>query len=569
MPVRLKDDQFITTAPTSIKDLGAIDEVWQSTKLGLPIEANRNTVALVSSKFVYPSQGQDRKVVFLLIADAYAEKLEESGEGREIFNCARNAIRKQHSYARVITIHVASDLVLNALANVVADRQEEQRKNDLEKEIDDLLWHCFKVDASDIHIECGDHENRIMIRRDGELMPYGVVDRNIDKLHTLVSVMYASLAAQDGETKGVGFESRDKLDGSLFREINGKRLGARIVSHSTNKKEKNFVMVLRCTGDQNQDAKRIPFDDLGFVFNQIDKIRKATNGKGISLLIGETNSGKSVTLENILLEINEVSKGTKNIIAVENPIERNIRGVKQFTLIKAGVSNPEEMTIAVQDLMSFIVRADPDDISIGEINNEETCETALQSSLTGHNVMATLHCDSPFDVFERLEGFGANSNVLKTGEVLKLAVAQKLFKKLCPHCATTINNVSAITDEHFVSIESLSKMGLGHWVPQVKFRNPQGCEQCDHRGIKGRQLVVEIVEFTPTILKLLEQNEKQEARRQWLRDGNFTRHDVALVYMKLGLVDPTEVIRQFKGFTESFEMRQAHNIKHPEVVYSL
>ncbi|MCG9578614.1 Flp pilus assembly complex ATPase component TadA [Vibrio tubiashii] len=571
---------LIPTPLSSLKELGGISETWSVTELGLSLDLHRHIVALVLADYEhqvsdYESDSQAEKndettkpkvVVFILVNEQWAREPKFDNECREAIRAARYSLRKQHPQAHIVTENVSSDLILNAMANIASEKGDEQQRNDSEKEIDELLDHCYKVNASDIHIACGDHENMIKLRRDGELMPYGT-ERNIDSLHTLVSVLYSSLAGRDGEIRGTGFEATEKLDGSLFREVGGRRLGARIVSHPTNKKKKNFYMVLRCTGDQNTDAERIPFNQLGFLFNQIDKVKKATDGKGISLIIGETNSGKSVTLENILMEINRENNGTKNILSVENPIERNIKGVNQFTLVKSGVTKPEEMTVAVENLMSFVTRADPDDVAIGEINNRHTCETAVQSALTGHNVMATMHVDSPFDIFERFTGLGANANALRSSEVLKLGVAQKLFKKICPHCSQSIDQIASPNALQLEAIESLAFMGLGHWIPKVKFRNMQGCDACERRGIRGRQMVAEIVDFTPQILRLLCEEKKEEAQIAWLSDGNFTKHDIALVNILNGNIDPTEAIKQFKSITESFEFRKKHSIQNPNTVY--
>ncbi len=554
---------------SSLDQLGEASEVYTAEQLALGGEYARSVVGLMSASFHKGSaeRNNNSKVCFVLMTHELKSKLNNTEDYRDVCLVIRDAIRQKNSGHKVHVefFSTVEDIVLNGI-DLGGKKSGEEARNDTEKEIDDMLMQAFTMNASDIHIECGDHANSIKFRIDGELVQYGN-DRNKGTLHTLVSVLYSSLAAKDGSIQGTGFNAKDKLDGQLVRQISNRRLGARIASHSTNKQDKNFYMVLRCTGDQDLDAERIPFQKLGFRYNQIEQIVHATNGKGITLLIGETNSGKSVTQENLLMEIDEASNGTKNILSVEDPIERNIRGVKQFTLIQSGVSSAEKKQIAVQGLLSFLVRADPDDIAIGEINSSYTCEAAVQSSLTGHNVLATLHCDSPFDIPERLSGLGANSRVLQTSEVLKLAVAQKLFKRLCPHCSKTIQQISSPSAMQFSAIEQLGQMGLGHWIKDVKWRNHEGCSECSNRGIKGRQLVAEVVQFTPEILSLVGKGDKVAARAKWLQNNNFTRFDIALSYIREGKLDPTDVIEQFQALNTAFQFRNNHQIEHPKVVY--
>ncbi|CCO46817.1 putative ATP-binding protein [Vibrio nigripulchritudo SOn1] len=555
---------------SSLAHLGDVGDVYTAERLALGQEYSRSVVALMSTTYHKSGMTESApksKVCFVLMTSELVEKLERNNEYRDVFMTIRASVRQQNpNYdVHVESFTTVEDIVLNGI-DMGGKKTGEEARNDTEKEIDDMLLQAFNMNASDIHIECGDHSNSIKFRIDGELVQYGN-DRNKSTLHTLVKVLYSSLAAQAGSIQGTGFNAKEKLDGQLVRQISNRRLGARIASHSTNKRDANFYMVLRCTGDQDLDAERIPFEKLGFRYNQIEQIRNATNGKGITLLIGETNSGKSVTQENLLMEIDASSGKTKNILSVEDPIERNIKGVKQFTLIQSGVSNLKQKEIAVQELLSFIVRADPDDIAVGEINSSFTCEAAVQSSLTGHNVMATLHCDSPFDIPERLTGLGANPQVLQTSEVLKLAVAQKLFKKLCPHCSLTMDQIKHPTAEQFNAMEQLGEMGLGHWIKDVRWRNHEGCSECRNRGIRGRQLVAEVVKFTPEILSLSGKGDKIAARSEWLRHNNFTRFDIALSYIREGKLDPTDVIEQFDALNSAYRFRVGHQIEHPKVIY--
>lgn len=559
---------------TSLNQLGQIGSIVRSEELGLGDKFHQNYTLVVSKDKDHQVQVDKDNVnskvdgLYLLVDDRIRTK--QSPITTEVYREHVRTIRRyavsNHSIQPKI-LYASSDIILNALKNNPSNGNNEHRNN-TEIAIDELLLKAHELNASDIHIVCSDTvgETRIKFRLDGELLMYGH-ERNQDNIHDLASVLYSSLAGEDGAIKGLSFDDQAKQDGVIYRTVGSLRLGARIASHPTEKKKKNFLMVLRMLGDQYETATKIPFSHLGFEFNQASKINQCLHGKGIVLIIGETNSGKSVTMANMMMEIDEESKHTRNIISLENPIERQINGVNQVNLIDSGASSNSSLNDAFHAAMEFIVRADPDDIGVGEIRDEITCSSSQQLALTGHNVMATMHCDSPFDVMERMVGLGAPEQQLKSGGTMKAVISQKLFKKLCPHCSKTVFELDSISALQQTAIKQLSEMGLSHKLDLVKFRHEEGCKKCDYRGIRGRRLVAEIVEYTIPILQALASDKKGEAKRLWLDDSGFSRKDVALFCVFQGLIDPTNVIEQLSDLNETFKLREQFCIQHPTEIY--
>lgn len=548
----------------SVGDIGCIEEQYQfNYALVVSTDFRSETINNENSK------ASLTEAVFLLVDDRVLDdeqRIVGDEQLREHQRHWRTYAESQYN-TKFHTAYVGQDLIKNAL-----DEGQENKSggasNKTEEIIDKMLIDGHNGKVSDIHIRCSDRagETQIKFRIDGELDLYGH-ERNQQSIADLASVLYGSLAADEGQVAGLTFDSQKKLDGVLYRTVNNMRLGARIASHPTEKKKNNFLMVLRLLGDQDAVAERIAFSKLGFRFNQETDVVAALNGKGIVLVIGETNSGKSVSMQNMLMEINESTNFTRNIISVENPVERQILGVQQLSLIESGAMTKEGLTDAFQAVKEFIVRADPDDVAVGEIRDKLTCDTSIQLALTGHNVMATMHCDSPFDVPERMIGLGADAKQLMSGNSLKSVVSQKLFKKLCPHCALTVYHLKSLTPSQTSAISAFAKMGLADQLDKIKFRNHVGCKKCNHRGIKERQLVAEVVRFDEAMTLALLEGRKEHAIKNWLILGGLSRQDIAISYVREGAIDPTDVLNQLGALTETFDLRAKYNIAQPSEIY--
>ncbi|HAS6026417.1 MULTISPECIES: GspE/PulE family protein [Vibrio] len=560
---------------TSLQQLGSFSTVSTVADMNLGDKYFHKFVVAVSEKYTDSALhgAGEAPIVFLLIDLTTAQNVQDGTaqitkeEYAEQIRQIRNYIAETYN-ARATQLKVSSDLILNAIKARSSEAHSKQR-NETEKRIDALLLAAHKGKASDIHISCGDRagDTKIKFRIDGELVLHGT-EGNQDSISDLVSVLYSSLAAEDGAIKGLSFDSKIKNDAVIYRTVENMRLGARIASHPTEKKDKNFLMVLRVLGDQNANAQRVPFSELGFLYNQSLKVSQALYGKGIVLIIGETNSGKSVTMQNMLMEIDETANGTRNILSIENPVERQIKGVNQFNLIDSGATTTTALSDAFNAAMEFIVRADPDDVAVGEIRDESTCQASQQLALTGHNVLATMHCDSPFDVFERMIGLGASEKQLLSGETMKAVISQKLFKKLCSSCSYSPYGLDTLNPLQHESIRQIALMGMAHKIQMVRFRNSSGCEKCNNRGIKDRKLVAEVVEYNYQILQALANSKKLEAKKIWLDNSGFSKKDIALACVFAGYIDPTDVIEQLGDLTETYFLRKKFGLPHPMEIYT-
>lgn len=544
----------------SISDLGDIDEVYTAVEMGFSNDFAKE-ICLIGKKAV----DIDSKYNFIVL---YTNKVTNNSLAN-VMQTIRSFIKDKKIESELPKrIEVAKDLILNALDELESKKLESDDTvtNERKKQVDKTLLDAFEMKASDIHIYCSDKGSKISFRINGDLETYGT-ERSQAELHSLVSVMYSSLAAEDGDIQGADFDEKKKLDGVLYRNINGKRLGARIASHSTNKRAKSFKMVIRVLGDQNEIAERMEFDQLGFVFNQPKVIDDSTRGKGVLLLIGETNSGKSASLANILMSINENEGGKKSIVSLENPIERIIKGVVQISIVERGSNNGEGIEKTMKEANSFIMRADPDVLSVAEIRDKITGDTCISMAISGHNVVSTMHTDSPFDVIERMIGLGANETILETSDCVKAVIAQKLLPKLCPKCSYTAFTIPKHSSLSILAIEQLTSMGLGHKVKQIRFRNESAKNCTCRRGVIGRELIAEVVPYSPEIMNYLITNKKELAKKSWLENIAFSKEEIAISKIFRGLIDPVDALKELSQLHGTYEFRNKHNINLPKEIY--
>ncbi|WP_318515611.1 ATPase, T2SS/T4P/T4SS family [Photobacterium leiognathi] len=474
-----------------------------------------------------------------------------------------------------IQLHKAkSDVVLNIIETASLQKKDNNidSGNDDYELWDELLLYCHKYNVSDIHIMVERANTHIKVRVNRELRPYGG-DQNFDKLKNLFRRVYSILGSEDGIIQGKSFDAKQKQDATLYRNIGELRLGVRWVSITKDGTEDNFAIKCRFLGDQKQKTTRIAFEKLGFILNQAQLILESIEAKGINLIIGETSSGKSVTLVNLLLWIYEKAKGTRSVYSFENPIERRIDGVEQYTLPTGGDKTEEELLKMVGDILSYFYRGDPETVAVGEMRDKLSVKAGEDLGNTGHNVHATLHCEYPIDVPQRLISLGGNPRLVY--KTLNLCIAQSLLKGLCPHCCYGLDDINSpdtefkMTSDIYAIIDKLIDMNLEKMLPNIRFRNAKGCEHCNPTGDKTPlyglsfpQLVSEVMTYDKEILQHLTNDNPIEAEKYWLENKNITKTDVALYKANKGLIDLRTCLEAIGDIRKTYLIREKNGIPH-------
>jgi general secretion pathway protein E len=309
-------------------------------------------------------------------------------------------------------------------------------------------------------------------------------------------------------------EKRLPQDGRIALRIAGRAIDVRVSTIPTGSGERVVLRLL------DKQASRLTLDALGMApatRDAVDALIQAPHG--IFLVTGPTGSGKTTTLYSAL---SRLDRKTRNILTVEDPIEYELDGVGQTQV------NPRiEMTFA--RALRSILRQDPDVVMIGEIRDLETAQIAVQASLTGHLVLATLHTNDAPGAVTRLLDMGIEPYLLAS--TLNGVLAQRLVRKLCPECRTPYE-----PDEAERTI-------FGRHLPERLFR-AAGCGACNFTGYKGRTGIYELMTVDEDMRKLIHDTvAERELRAHGVRGGMIRLREDGLCWVREGVTALDEVLR--------------------------
>jgi type IV pilus assembly protein PilB len=265
-------------------------------------------------------------------------------------------------------------------------------------------------------------------------------------------------------------------------------------------------------------------DRLGFNAEDLKRFRRAiTRPYGMVLVTGPTGSGKTTTL---YAAISEMNTKEDKLITIEDPVEYQLPGVVQIP-----VNEKKGLTFA-RGLRS-ILRHDPDKIMVGEIRDAETAQIAIQSALTGHLVLTTVHANNVFDVIGRFASMGIDSyNFLAA---LTCVLAQRLVRMICPNCRHQVKLDKALAEESGLDYEQYKN---------AAFHEGKGCQECHETGYRGRQCITEFLDLTDEIKEMiLADRALSEIRYRAVTDGMITLRQSALKKVLSGETTLREINR--------------------------
>lgn len=335
-----------------------------------------------------------------------------------------------------------------------------------------IIHDAIKVRASDIHIEPFENELKVRYRIDGILQD-------------VESPPAQSCAAVISRVKIMAkldiAERRLPQDGRIKLKVEDRDVDLRVSTIPTMHGE-SVVMRLLINDNIIQD-----FDSLGLIGKPVDEfLHCLAQPHGVLLVTGPTGSGKTTTLYTALGRLN--TPGRK-ILTVEDPVEYQLEGINQIQ-VKSAIG----LTFA--GALRSIVRQDPDVIMIGEMRDLETAQIAIQSALTGHMVLSTLHTNDAPSSITRLLDMGIEDYLI-TSSVIGI-LAQRLVRKLCGECKQSF----------IASDDLINELKLRKYQPEgeVQLTKPVGCEKCNQSGYAGRVSIVQMMIMTEAIRKLVMQH---------------------------------------------------------------
>ncbi len=380
------------------------------------------------------------------------------------------------------------------------------------KLVNSTLYDALKAGASDIHMESTAGGLAVKYRIDG------VLDRGTSVNGTETAEQVISRLKVLAELDIA--ERRVPQDGSFRVEAAGREIDLRVSIMPSIHGEDAVIRILdKRAMMAAYGALRL--ETLGFDAASLVTLRGlAEEPHGMLLVTGPTGSGKTTTLYAALTEIHN---GRDKIITIEDPVEYQLAGILQIP-----VNERKGLTFA-KGLRS-ILRHDPDKIMVGEIRDRETAEIAVQSALTGHLVLTTVHANNVFDVFGRFTHMGIDPYAFVSA--LNGIWAQRLIRVNCPHCA------QAYTPDE----SELARLEIG--AGQFEFRRGSGCGDCRGTGYKGRRAIAEILTLSDELREMVvEKRPIRQIKEVAYRDGTRSLRDAALVLACKGETTLAEVKR--------------------------
>ena len=455
------------------------------------------------------------------------------GEGSDLFCAARDPLQPalrdsmRHAYpgrrihwclCRAQDLERALDGLAHHARNDEFGGGDEQQLRAMAEEapvvelVSNLMAQAVEQRASDIHLEPEERIFAVRFRIDGVL-------------HTRLQLpreRFDAVASRLKLISGMDIaERRLPQDGRLSTRVGGQEMDIR-VSALPGVHGESIVMRLL-----PKERKELGLERLGFEPDHLAMMKAWTaEANGIVLVTGPTGSGKSTTLYAALAAAND---GLKKIITVEDPVEFQLPAITQIQ------AHPD-IGLTFANALRSILRQDPDVIMIGEIRDLETAEIAVQAALTGHLVLSTLHTNDAISAFTRLVDMGVEPFLVATP--IRAVQAQRLVRRLCPHCARPHAVPARIEAEARVFAERVLPGVAPRWMEAV------GCSQCLNTGYRGRLGIYEMVPVTERMQHLIVSGASVNDMKALAREEGcrFLRDD-GLLKAWQGLTTVEEVLR--------------------------
>ncbi len=373
--------------------------------------------------------------------------------------------------------------------------------------VNQIIAQAVEQGASDIHLEPNGNELRVRFRIDGVLVETATVQRRM-----VLGVISRVKIMSDLDIS----ERRIPQDGRVGLTIDGHRIDLRIVTLPSVHGESVVIRIL------DKSSIVMELEKLGMAAQEREKFERAFGQAfGAVLVTGPTGSGKSTTLYAALSVLNTVEK---NIITIEDPVEYQLDGITQVQI------NPRAGLHFHTGLRSMM-RADPDIIMVGEIRDRETAQIAIESALTGHLVLSTLHTNDAASAVTRLTDMGVEPFLVASA--IDCVVAQRLARKLCQHCK----------ERGIITSDVLRANGIRSQFDMEAYQ-PQGCPRCNHTGYKGRIGLYEVMVVSEEIRKLtLARAPAPDIAEVAVRQGMRLMRDDGLEKVRHGMTSIQEVTR--------------------------
>jgi len=374
------------------------------------------------------------------------------------------------------------------------------------KYVNALFQDAMNKGASDIHIEPGENSVFLRMRVDGALReltppPFRYLSPIVSRVKIISGLDIA--------------ERRLPQDGKCKMKIGEKKIDVRVSTLPTIYGEKIVLRILDRSGIS------LKMTDIGLTEQDTQTFQEILNSPhGMILLTGPTGSGKTTTL---YTGLNYINTSDRNIVTVEDPVEYELKNVNQ-------VQVRTNIGLTFANVLRSVLRQDPDVIMVGEIRDKETAEIAIQSALTGHLVLSTLHTNDAISSLARLRYMGIEPYLIT--DAVELIIAQRLVRKICPNCKEEIE-----VPERVFERLAIPKGG------NIKIYQGKGCDKCFGSGYHGRTAINEVLKMSNRLRKMmLSEAGDVEMKQVAIEEGMRTLREQALAKLMSGITTIEEVL---------------------------
>lgn len=426
----------------------------------------------------------------------------------------------------VVNPDLLSDYIKSRVTNLTSGFSE-LSDSEASKQFNLLAFKAHSLGAQDIYIHLSSSEDTAFatFKVDGELLQEPYPLKNYAFGRSICASIY------DGKV-GTGMQRGSFDDVTTPQERSIRHIITDDAGNTVGAYEYRFTKtVTRGTGEilinMRAQGKARQLSELGIqtdVLSELKQgVREISSTGGMSIICGQTGSGKSTTNYGLLLGLPR----TCCVQTFEDPIE--VTKPREYTNITQNSLNPKA---GVDVQLASIMRQAPDCLFLQEIRDAATAKFAVGISLTGHGCVTSIHAPNPFAIIQRLEGLGVDRSSLADSGMIKLLSSQVLVKKLCPHCALPISkldkNERDAIEPHLRSIKCKTNKN-------IRFRNKQGCDKCNS-GESGRLPILELIHLTDEDRKYILSGDNLGWKKYRKSQGHKAISDYALELFKAGVI---------------------------------
>lgn len=430
--------------------------------------------------------------------------------------------------------------LITSIYSSAASKQGEQSNSAQVRDIDNLIQVALERKASDIHLTIREGDAEIRLRCNGKLVEL-----------TRWDAKYAQEIARtmhflaDADTKPQVFSTSEGQSMMISRDLGDAKVKLRV---QTSNIYPNGLEVVARMLRSGRNTKPVPFENLGYSPWHIQTLNEMMRLPwGVTILAGETGSGKSTTLFTMMTSMAEADPGAK-LITVEDPPEYNMEAWKITQIPVTRRRGQQEERSPFTEALRNLMRMDPDVAMVGEIRDEASAEAMVNLNRSGHKITTTIHAPNAFGIFDRLVTLGVDLPTLTSRGFISGFVSQRLVPTLCPHCKSDYKpDIDLKIPGIHERIKSVTTEGDTLYVAG------DGCDHCNGTGISGQTVLAEMLIPDGRLLEMLRQGSFAQAYDYWRshRQPRFadinrpmvgmTMADHGVLKMRMGLIAPDEL----------------------------